>query len=409
MNKTLLVFKNEIIVTITRRSFLLTALGVPLFSFLILSVVSVLNRNAPDTLTALLNPPVEVIGEGFVDEAGLVKQMPSAVSPDALIRYPSREHAQAALNAGIISGYYEISTDFLTTGDLTNIRADFSPLSAFDQSGLIEWVLQVNVLDGDETLAARFNQPLELERISLSPDLERDEDNPLTFFIPYSVGLIFYTVILMSASFLLSSMTKEKENRVMEILMASITPRQLLTGKVAGLGLVGILQTGLWAGTGYTILRLSGSANNLAAAIQLPPSILLWGLLYFSLGYAVYASLMAGLGALVPNLREASQATFVIILPMILPLFFISVLIEDPGGALATGLSIFPFTAPVAMMTRIATGTVPGWQPVISAILMAFTAVVVLRLVIRMFQAQVILSGQPFRLSTYFAALLGRV
>jgi ABC-2 type transport system permease protein len=408
MNRTALVFKNEIIVTITRRSFLFTAFGVPLLSFVILTIVSALNQNAPDTLSAFIDPPAEVIGDGFVDEAGLIERIPSAVPLGALVRFQSIPDAQAALKSGKISGYYVIPVDFLTTGELTNIRADFSPLSAFDQSNLIEWVLQVNVLGGDEELAARYTRPLDLERVSLIPELERDEENPLTFFVPYSVGLIFYTVILMSASFLLSSMTKEKENRVMEILLISITPRQLLTGKIAGLGFVGIIQTGLWAGTGYTILRLTGSDNGIAAGFQLPPSILLWGLLYFILGYAVYASLMAGLGALVPNLREASQATFVIILPMILPLFFISILIEDPGGVLATGLSIFPFTAPVAMMTRLATGTVPSWQPVIGAVLMALTAVLVLRLVVRMFQAQVILSGQPFRLRTYFAALVGR-
>jgi ABC-2 type transport system permease protein len=408
MNKTLLVMKNEVIVTIARRSFLLTAFGVPILSFIVLSVVSFLNRSAPDTLTGLLVPPVETLGEGFVDETGLIRQIPPTVPAGVLLRFETTAEARTALTAGKISGFYVISRDFLSSGEILNVRDEFSPLSAFDQGGWMEWVLEVNLLNGDEDLAARYNQPLELEKLSLAPEPDRDENNPLTFFIPYSVGLIFYTVILMSASFLLSSMTKEKENRVMEILMVSITPRQLLTGKVVGLGLVGLIQTILWAGTGYTILRITGSEFNLGSAIQLPPSILIWGLLFFLLGYAVYASLMAGLGALVPNLREASQATFVIILPMILPLMFISVLIEDPGAGIAVGLSMFPFTAPVAMMTRLATGTVPVWQPAVSAILLAATAALVLRLVTRMFRAQAILSGQPFQLRTYFAALLGQ-
>ncbi len=409
MKKTMLVMKNEVIVTITRRSFLLTALGVPLLSFIILSVVTLLNRQAPDTLTSLLNAPVKTTGEGYVDEAGLIEQIPAVVPTGALLPFQSAAAAQTALRAGEISGYYVIPVDFLTTGEIQSVRADFSPLTAFDQGGWIELALNLNLLHGDESLAARFDRPLDLERLSLAPETERDEDNPLTFFVPYAVGLIFYTVILMSASFLLSSMTKEKENRVMEILMVSLKPRQLLTGKVVGLGIVGLVQTVLWAGTGYIILRITGSEFNLGAALQLPPSILIWGVLFFLSGYALYASLMAGLGALVPNLREASQATFVIILPMILPLMFISVLIEAPGSGLAVALSLFPFTAPVAMMTRLATGTVPFWQPAVSASLMALTAALVIRFVTRMFQAQIILSGQPFRLRTYFAALLGRV
>ncbi len=408
MYKTLQVFKNEVIVTITRRSFLLTAFGVPLASFLVLSIVSFLNRAAPAALPVLLTSPTEVIAEGFVDETGLIDQVPSAIPAGVLVHFDTRTAAQSALVSGDISGYYIIPADFLKTGEITSIRTDFSPLTAFDRMELIEGVLNLNLLDGDEQLAALFARPLALERVSLAPVPERDDDNPLTFFIPYSVGLLFYTVILMSASFLLSSMTKEKENRVMEVLLVSVTPRQLLTGKIAGLGLVGIIQTVVWAGTGFTVLRLSGAQFNLAPALQLPPTILLWGVIFFLLGYVVYASLMAGLGALVPNLREASQATFVIILPMILPLLFISLLIEDPGGSLATALSMFPLTAPVAMMTRLATGTVPTWQPVGSALLMAFTAVLVLRLVTQMFEAQVILSGQAFRLRTYFAALLGR-
>jgi len=251
MNKTLLVMKNEVIATITRRSFLLTALGLPALSFIVLSVVSLLNRQAPDTLTGLLTATIQITGEGYVDEAGLIEQIPAVVPKGALVPFQSEAEAQAAMRSGRISGYYVIPPDFLTTGDIQSVRADFSPLTAFDQGGWIESALNLNLLQGDQDLAARFDSPLDLERISLSPEPERDEDSPLTFFVPYSVGLIFYTVILMSASFLLSSMTKEKENRVMEILMVSLTPRQLLTGKVVGLGIVGLVQTVLWAGTGW--------------------------------------------------------------------------------------------------------------------------------------------------------------
>jgi ABC-2 type transport system permease protein len=117
---------------------------------------------------------------------------------------------------------------------------------------------------------------------------------------------------------------------------------------------------------------------------------------------------MASVGALVPNLREASQATIVVVLPMIIPLMLISILIQDPNGALAIGLSLFPLTAPVAMMTRLAAGTVPVWQVALSALILLVTAVLIMRAVARMFRAQTLLTGQPFELRRLIAALAGR-
>jgi ABC-2 type transport system permease protein len=147
---------------------------------------------------------------------------------------------------------------------------------------------------------------------------------------------------------------------------------------------------------------------SLSSAFQLPTSFLIWGLIYFLLGYAVYASLMAGLGALVPNMREASQATILVIFPLIIPIFLLSVLINDPNGVLAIILSLIPFTSPVTMMLRISAANVPLWQIVLSAVILAATAMLVIRSVARMFHAQSLLSGQPFTRKLFIDALMGR-
>ncbi len=99
---------------------------------------------------------------------------------------------------------------------------------------------------------------------------------------------------------------------------------------------------------------------------NIPSNLIAWGVVFFLLGYSIYASLMAGAGALAPNAREASQLTFILIIPLIIPLFFISVLITDPNGLLAVIVSMFPFSAPVAMMTRLAAGNIPLWQSYLS-------------------------------------------
>jgi ABC-2 type transport system permease protein len=412
MQKLLFVFRHELVTTLRRRSFLFATFGIPLISSLILWGVSLFNRQSPDAISQMLeagapgNPVVEA--RGYVDLSGLVRTMPPDMPPDTLRSFPDVSAAQTALQSGEISAYYIVSKDYLSTGEITLVKPDFNPLAVIDQSDTMQWVMEVNLLDGDTLLASRIQNPLNLQVTVLGPASQRDQENPLTFFLPYAVTMIYYFIILMTSSLLLNSVTKEKENRVIEILMMSVTPRQLLVGKIVALGLAGLLQTFLWVGTGYLMLRLSGRAFNLPDAFQLPPSFLVWAIVFFLLGYLLYASLMAAIGALVPNLREASQATFIVILPLLIPLMGIGVLITAPDGGLAIAFSLFPFTSPVAMMTRLSAGGVPFWQLFLSTALLAATAGLVMRLVAGMFRAQILLTGQPFSFRRLARALAGR-
>ena len=410
MNKTWLVLRHEIINTLSRPSFLFAMFGIPIIGAAVFMVAGQLNKANPaqNLLAQLIGSPPTTLAEGYVDQSGIIKEIPASVQPGLLVTFPDEASASQALADGQISGYYIIPPDYIQAGKITYIRSDFNPLTSSGQSGLLEWILNVNLLGGNTRLATLVNGPTNLQKVSLSPAPQRDENNMLTFFLPYAVTMLFYIILLSAASLLLSSVTKEKENRVMEILMVSVTPRQLLTGKIVALGLIGLLQTIVWVGTGRLLLARSGTTFNLPIAFQLPASFLIWGVIFFLLGYAVYASLMAGLGALVPNLREASQATILVIFPLIIPVVLLSILINDPHGLLATILSLFPLTSPVAMMTRLAAGGVPFWQTLLAAALLAVTAVLVVRSVARMFRAQTILSGQPFSRKVFFNALFGR-
>ncbi len=411
MKKTFLILRNEIITILSRPSFLFAMFGIPFIGAVVFIAASQLNKVNPaqNVLTQLISNPQTTQAEGYVDVGRIIKEIPASVQPGLLIAYPDETSASQALAKGEISAYYVIPQDYIQSGEITNIRSNFNPLLGSGQSSLLEWILRVNLLKGNTQLATLVSDPTQhANKVPLSPTPQRDENNMLTFFLPYGVTMLFYIIILSTASLLLSSVAKEKENRMMEILLVSVTPRQLLTGKIVALGLVGLLQTIVWVGTGRILLAKGGTAFNLPIAFQLPPSFLVWGVIFFLLGYAVYASLMAGLGALVPNLREATQATIVVIFPLIIPIFLLSILINDPNGPIATILSIFPLTAPVAMMTRLSAGNVPLWQTSLSAILLVITALLVIRSVARMFRAQTILSGQPFSRKLFFSALLGR-
>jgi ABC-2 type transport system permease protein len=182
----------------------------------------------------------------------------------------------------------------------------------------------------------------------------------------------------------------------------------MLSGKIIALGVVGLLHTIVWSGTGLLILRISGSSFSLPIAFQLPVSVLFWGIVFFICGYMLYASLMAGIGALVPNLREASQATTILVIPMVIPLIFLGPIIESPNGAISTFLSLFPLTSPVSMMTRLAAGSVSLFQLILAVLLLLITSYFVIRSVSRFFHAQYLLSGKEFKIKYFLQAMIGK-
>ncbi len=411
MKNTWLVLRQEVINTLTRRSFLLTAFGIPLISIIIFGAMSLFNRPGPGALPGFTTPgeSEQKIPEGYVDQSGLIEILPENLPADTLRAYQDEPAAKNAVLSGEISGYYMIPEDYLERGQLVYVSSDFNPMDAFDRGSIIDRVLQFNLLEGDASLAALVNSPFALQVMVLNPSTRLNQDTPLAFFIPYGVMLLYYMLILMSAGFLVSSLNKERESRVLEIMLVTVTPKELLAGKFIALGLMGLLVNILWVGSAYGLMVLGGTTIRLPEEFQLAPYVLIWGGIFFILGYAVYASLLGAVGAMLPNLRETSQATVVVIMPMIIPLMFITVMIAQPNGVLAVALSLFPLTSPVTMMLRLTVTNVPGWQLLLSVIFLLLAAFLILRAVAGLFRAQTMLTGQPLSIRNIYRLILGKV
>lgn len=413
MNKTLTVLKTEFINTVTRKSFLITLVLVPLLPALILGGISLFGGNdtgaETDSSGGYPSGSETLIAEGYVDEAGIITQLPEWIEPESLIAYESETQARAALLAGDLVGFYVIAPDFLETGAVRFINEEFSPFSSFESSSTMESVLRYNLLGADSVQFAIYSYPLETKLMDLDPEtVDRDSSNPLSFYLPYGATMLLYVLIITSASLMMTSVAKEKENRVIEILLSSVAPRQLLTGKILGLGLVGLLQTVVWMGAGFYLLRAGGTTLNIPASLQLPADLLIWSVVFFLLGYFLYATIMAGVGALVPNIKEATQATIFVILPMLVPLMLISLMIETPNATLPIILSLFPFSAPIAMVTRMSVISVPLWQILTAIGLLLVTIFFLVRAVAGMFRAQVLLTGKKFSVGLYLRTLFGK-
>jgi ABC-2 type transport system permease protein len=403
------VLRFEFVNTVMRPSFLFAAFGLPLISLLAFYGFALLKGGKSSAPAVDVQEVLNEVGvaampetkvEGYIDRSGLLEVIPTSIPLGALRSYDDETAAERALRAGEISAYYLITADYLESGEIIYVEKEFNPLNIFLKGRIMRWALNVNLLEGDAHLANQIQSPLDLSVTVLEQGSQRDESHPLTFVLPYVVMLIFYSLMVMSSSMFLQSLKVEKDNRMLEVLLVSISPRQLISGKIIGLGFAGLLQTMLWISISYALFRLSGRVMEIPPEFQVPPTILVWGVVYYLLGYALYASTLAGIGALVSDLREASQLTTLLLLPLVIPAMMVLFFVRDPNGSLATALSLIPFTAPVAMMTRLAaSNAIPLWQPLLSTALMALTAVLVIRLAAHLFQASNLLVGQDLSLN----------
>ena len=411
MNKTWLVLRYEVGKTLGRKSFLFLAFGLPVIAVLIFLGATLLrDRQAGSGTGGGDGETPELKVEGYVDAAGIIEAIPDTIPAGMLVAYLDEESAREAMRSGEIAAYYLIAADYVETGELVYVNPGYRLVGSRGQSWVMRQTIFANLLGNDPELVARAWPPMEVWVHELDPAAaasQVDMDNVSPMSVPYLTTLLFTATLIMSSSFLLESVGKEKENRLIEVLLSSITPRQMLTGKIVALGMSGLLQTAIWGFTGYALVRASGRTVELPAA-QFPAALVAWAIVFFLVGYGVYASLMAALGALVPNIKEGSQATFLVIWPVLIPMMLTYYLAARPHGPLAVVLSLFPLTAPTAMMTRLAAGGVPIWQPLLAAGLMLLAAALIIRSAARLFRAQTLLSGQAFSAGRFYKALLGR-
>jgi len=393
-----IVIKHEIITMVTKPSFWLTTFLLPAvimgFSF---GAQLIGQRMIPEEDEIISGESERALAIGYVDHAGIITDLPESIPAAMVQSSPDEETAATALRAGEISQYYVIAEDYIESGEIVAMEREFSLLGSIPQLTLFELIVNYNMI-GDETIARRLANPIpNLQTQALRPASEISESMDARFIVAYGTLFIFFFVFTMSSGFMLQSVSREKENRTVEILLVSLEPKELMLGKVLGLGFVALLQVVIWLGG--SLLTLSRGETMLSGLgivlgnITLPDGFIVWALLYFVLGYLLYASALGAIGALAPNARETGQVTFVILLPLMIPLWLNTSFTQAPNGALATALSLFPLTAPTSMLPRLAVGGVPLWQPIASLIGLTITTYIFVALSARFFRADTLLSS----------------
>ncbi len=425
MNNTYRVMRHELKKTLRSTGYVIFAFILPVLAVLILlGVRFARGRSGDDTpVTSSPSTRFEMAVEGYVDHSGMLQVYPENIPSNRLLGFDTEELAQAALADEVITAYYLIPADFLEQGRVYYVYPDERSYLDDGQSWVMNWTLLFNLLGGDATLAENVWNPIrDTTATSIAPqattpsgeDCSRPgaacRSNDLVRYMPSIMVALFFVTFMTSSNMLFSSIGTEKENRMLEVLMLSVSPRQMLVGKTLGLGTAGLLQAGLWLAAMYICFNLDGATLSLPAGFEFPVGILVWGLVFFLGGFGLYAGIMAGAGALVPKMKEAGAANYLVMVPLFIGYAFglMAPLADNASSPLILTLSFLPVTSPVVMMMRITNSSVPLWQMIVSALLLFGTAVYLLRAAAALFHAQTLLSGQPFSLRRYFGVMFAR-
>jgi ABC-2 type transport system permease protein len=409
MRKIILVAWREFRHRLRNRGFIIGSLAVPLLMIVIWAFTGVLGgAEQANPLGDLGTAEQQQMVIGYVDHADLIRKIPEPVPSGVFQAYAAEDAARAALQQGEIAAYYVVPEDYRQSGDVLRVSQDLP--AAPPDTQWFNWVLVANLFPEASTdQIARLNWPFnntgpQFVTLATSGE-EGGGGNPM---LPFIVTVAVMIPLFTSGAYLLQSVTQEKSSRVMEILLVSLRPFHMLAGKLAGLGALTFVQYVAWGVIAAIALTITGQdparlLSGISLSMQEAVLIVPYGLG----GFLLYAGLMAGIGALAPDMEGSRTWVFLISLPMMIPFYLWTSIVNAPNGPLAVALSMIPFSAPVAMLMRMTTTAVPEWQLVTSLVLLLLTGIGMVWLMARLFRVQTLLSGEALSLRRFLGALQG--
>lgn len=400
MKRILDVFWYELGRNLRRRGYLFSTFGLPLLAVIIVFGYQLISAGGGDGGEEPAPDPFDIgiARAGFVDESGLLAGFEAT---EALISLADRATADAALVAGEIDGYYFIAADYLDTGAVTLVlpRLNLNQITGVPIRNALRDQLSTMI---DPELARRLQNPALISAVDIdgAEPQAGNRGNQQSFAVIYFFAFALLLSLFMTNGYLMQGVIEEKESRIVEILLVSLRPIELLTGKMLAFGLLGMLQMLVWLSVMIALISAAPGLELLAtvAGVIIPFEVMPLVILYYVLGYLLFATAYGIVGALSASTQEGPQIAVVFTLPAVAPLWFISLFIETPNATLPVLLSLFPITAPIGMIQRVLVTSVPAWQITLSIGLLIAAIVGLLWLAGRLFRVQTLLAGQAPRL-----------
>jgi ABC-2 type transport system permease protein len=392
MKKTGIIARHEFTTTIRRISYILLTLSFPVLGLLgMLVYMGVANWGGEGA-------PPEELKIGYVDNTGMFNDY---TNPDGVvfIVYDTNDEAQEALLTEELNEYFIIPEDYVETGLIARYTTERELEQPWETRKLTEDFLIANLLDGkvsDEVLL-RVQSPMLSESARLDPETGEiipAESELAAFAMPYVFALLFMMSLFFTSGYLLQGVSEEKENRLIEILLSSVSAKQLLTGKVIGLGAAGLIQIVIWLVSSVVLLAIASLFLSLPEGLSIPIGLIIFGIIYFILGYLLFGILMATLGSIGSTARESSQWTGIFVMPAVAPLILIPLFIENPDHLIFTFFTLFPLTAPVAAIMKLSIGAMPVWELLLSIAILIASIIGAMWLASRVFRTFLLMYGK---------------
>lgn len=315
--------------------------------------------------------------------------------------YNDEQQARDALIARHIKGFYILPADYLVSGRITMYSPETFSFSSGDSRDALAELLRGRLVAGhvDPSLAARIVDPIDrTARYALTRTGEVRDGGAAAAVLRLAVPLVFMVLfllsVLMTSGYLMQGTATEKENKVVEVLLASANPDEILAGKLLGLGAAGLLQIGVWLAmvltTGLGIVPLL-----LTSGVALPWSSVALAIPFFMLAFLFFGGLMLGTGSLGSNMREAQQLAMIWSLTAALPMMLMAVLMKEPHGIVARVLTWLPFTAGPVVVLRASTDAdlLAWWEVAGALVILAASTWLALRVGARLFRVGLLTSG----------------
>ena len=391
-----IIIRREVLERVTKKSFIATTLLMPIFMIAVMI--------APTLITIFSTP--EQVKIAVIDDSGLIA--PTLKDDNSITFVQINDNLEIAKANDSIDGILVIGQNIAnTTSDVTFYSHDASSLlieqnisSQLEKA--IENIRRENYnIKGLDEIVESLNVDINLTTYRIN----ETEDSTSSSFLSYAIGmamsLLLYMFLLLYGQLVMTSIIEEKNNRVLEIMVSSIKPGQLMLGKILGIGSVALTQVAIW---GIILVSISafllpailpadimaevtafntGSLNAATAQNDIETlqaiyilsnvgyivNIIIYLILFLIGGFLFYAALNAAIGSAVDNVQDASQLQSVVMVPIILGLVMSMSVVSDPNSTLATILSMIPFTSPMTMMTRIPFG-IPTWEIITSLVIL---------------------------------------
>lgn len=416
-----IVIKREYLERVSKKSFIFTTILMPLFMAAIMI--------APALITLFSTPELKHIA--VIDDSGIIAL--SLQNGNGVEFISINEPLEAAKANEDLDGILVIDKNVLTDNNSVSLYTHDASSMMVEQNitNQIEKTIE-NIrlnnynIDNLSQIINDINANINLTTYRINEEAEdSSSSSTVSYFIGMIMSLLLYMFLLLYGQLVMTSIIEEKNNRVLEIMVSSIKPGQLMMGKILGIGAVALTQVMIW---GVIVVSMSAfilpailpaeimgevnafnagslnasTANNdiemlqalsIVSNVGYVLNIFIYLILFLLGGFLFYAAMNAAIGSAVDNVQDASQLQSVVMIPIILGLVMSMTVINDPNSTFATILSMIPFTSPMTMMTRIPFG-IPTWEIIISLIILYISFIGMVWLSAKIYRVGIFMYGK---------------